>query len=371
METNFKKGLEGVIFDESAISKASSEAKSLYYRGYNVNDLAGNCSFEEVAFLLLNKDLPNKKELKEFSELEKANRKLPDKLLEVIKLFPKDAHPMDAVRTAVSYLGMENEFANSKDNYLTSVKFLAKVATIVAACSRVKAGKKAIAPSSTLNFSENFFQMCFEKIPDQTIVKAFDLSLILYAEHGFNASTFVARCTVSSLSDICAGLTAAIGSLKGPLHGGANEAVMYMLKEVQASGNGEKWIKDALAQKKKIMGFGHRIYRLGDSRVPRMKKYRDLIAKHTGNQDLVDLSNILEETMIREKNIFPNLDFPAGPTYYMMGFEIELFTPIFVMARTSGWCAHLLEQLNDNRLVRPSSKYTGILDKTFKSLEQR
>lgn len=369
--SEFKKGLEGIIFDESAISKASSEARSLYYRGYNVNDLAENCSFEEVAYLLLNKDLPTERELKEFTALEKANRNIPDKLLEVIKLFPKNAHPMDAVRTAVSYLGMEDEFANSKDHYLSSVKFLAKIATIVAACSRIKSGKKFIAPSKDLSFSENFFQMCFEKIPDATIVKAFDLSLILYAEHGFNASTFVARCTVSSLSDICAGITAAIGSLKGPLHGGANEAVMYMLKEVEASGNGEKWIKDALAHKKKIMGFGHRIYRLGDSRVPRMKKYRDLIAQHTGNQNLVELSNILEQTMIKEKNIFPNLDFPAGPTYYMMGFEIELFTPIFVMARTSGWCAHILEQLADNRLVRPSSKYTGILDKAFKALKNR
>jgi 2-methylcitrate synthase len=369
--SEFKKGLEGVIFDESAISKASSEAKSLYYRGYNVNDLAENCSFEEVAFLLLNKDLPNQKELAEFTALERANRNLPDKLLEVIKLFPKNAHPMDAVRTAVSYLGMEDEFKDGKDNYLISVKFLAKIATIVAACSRIKSGKKIIAPNSSLSFSENFFQMCFEKVPETTIVKAFDLSLILYAEHGFNASTFVARCTVSSLSDICAGITSAIGSLKGPLHGGANEAVMYMLQEVQASGNGETWIKDALAQKKKVMGFGHRIYRLGDSRVPMMKKYRDLIADITNNQQLVINSNILEETMVREKNIFPNLDFPAGPTYYMMGFEIELFTPIFVMARTSGWCAHLLEQLADNRLVRPSSKYTGILDKPLKPLSLR
>lgn len=369
--TEFKKGLEGVVFDESSISKASSEAKSLYYRGYNVNDLAENCSFEEVAYLLLNKDLPNQKQLDEFCALEKANRNIPEKLIQVIKLFPKDAHPMDAARTAVSFLGMEKEFKDSKDNYLNSIKFLAKMPTIVAACSRAKAGKDIVAPNSNQSLSENFFQMSLGQVPNKEVVKAFDLSLILYAEHGFNASTFVARSIVSSLSDMCAGLTGAIGSLKGPLHGGANEAVMYMLQEVRASGDGEKWIKDALTNKKKVMGFGHRIYRFGDSRVPMMKKYRDILANLSGNQDIISLSNILEETMVREKNIFPNLDFPAGPTYFMMGFEIELFTPIFVMARTSGWCAHILEQLADNRLVRPSSKYTGILDKPFKSIGQR
>ncbi len=358
-DNTFKKGLEGVVFDTTTISKTIPEKKSLYYRGYNVAELCDNCSFEQVAYLLLNKDLPNDSELKEFIETEKAHREIPIELLNSIKLYPKDAHPMDAVRTAISFLGMQSEFLNSDDNYLGSIKLLAKMPTIVAACSRIKKGLEPIAPNKDLSLSENFFKMCLDKIPDKEIVNAFDGSLILYAEHGFNASTFVARSTVSTLSDLCAGITSAIGTLKGPLHGGANEAVMHMLKEVESSSGPEAWLMDALKNKKKIMGFGHRIYRLGDSRVPRMTKYRDKLAELTNNKDLIELSNKLEETMVAQKGIYPNLDYPAGPSYYMMGFEIELFTPIFVMARTAGWCAHILEQLANNRLVRPTSKYIG------------
>ncbi len=364
--SDFKKGLDGVVFDVTTISKTIPEKKSLYYRGYNVAELCDNCSFEQVAYLLLNKDLPNEKELQEFIATEKKHREVCSELIDSIKLYPKSAHPMDAVRTCISFLGMQDEFLNSSDNYLNSIKLLAKMPTIVAACSRIKQGLEPIAPNSDLAFSENFFKMCFDKVPDKEIIKAFDGSMILYAEHGFNASTFVARSTVSTLSDLCAGITSAIGTLKGPLHGGANEAVMHMLKEVGSAEQAEAWLKDALKNKKKIMGFGHRIYRHGDSRVPRMTKYRDKLAELTDNKNLIELSSVLENTMVSEKGIYPNLDFPAGPSYYMMGFEIELFTPIFVMARTAGWCAHILEQLADNRLVRPSSKYIGEDERSIK-----
>jgi 2-methylcitrate synthase len=269
---------------------------------------------------------------------------------------------MDSLRTAVSFLGLTEEFISDnsrEENLRKAVLLLAKIPSIIGACYRNKNGLRPLTPRKDLSIAANLFHMCFEQVPVSDVVKALDASLTLYAEHGFNASTFTARVVVSSLSDMVSGITAAIGSLKGPLHGGANEAVMRMLMEVETSGDPEKWLHGVLQQKKKVMGFGHRLYRIGDSRVPTMKMYRDKLAAQTDQNKWVNLSDKLEELMIEAKSIYPNLDFPAGPAYYMMGFEIDMFTPIFVMSRVTGWAAHIIEQQSDNRLVRPMSDYNG------------
>lgn len=368
MSTEIKKGLVGVIVDETRISNTNVEEKKLYYRGYSVDELAEACSFEEVAYLIWNSKLPNKNELAEFSKKERALRKLPEPLLALLKLFPKTAHPMDTLRTAISFLGsIEKETDNEKIKF----SLLAKIPGIIAATHRLQQGLKVIEPRADLGFAENFFHLFFEKIPDAQIVKALNVTLTLYAEHTFNSSTFTARCVASSLSDMYSAITAGVSSLKGPLHGGANEAVMYMLKEVGSVENAKPWLENALANKKLVMGFGHRLYKYGDSRVPCMKKNRDQVAKLTHNESWVELSDELERLMQEKKGILPNLDFPAGPTFYMMGFPIEVFTPIFVMARITGWTAHVIEQLEDNKLIRPSSKYIGQTQKSFLPLEKR
>ncbi|MFT6814475.1 MAG: 2-methylcitrate synthase [Sphingobacteriales bacterium] len=367
-------GLAGVITDDTKVSKVMPEINSLTYRGYPVQDLAEVCSFEEVAFLLVNEELPNQKELDAFVAKERSKRAISTDLLNSIKTFPKKAHPMDTLRTGVSFLGMEDErtWDSSKDtNQDKFIGMLARIPTIIAATYRHSIGKDFIAPKSDLTMSENFFHMCFGKVPAKEIVKAFDVSLILYAEHSFNASTFAARVITSTTTDIYSAVVGGIGALKGPLHGGANEQVMHMLKEVGEASKAREWMLDALANKKKIMGFGHRVYRNGDSRVPTMQKYTEKMAKFTGAEKWLEIANILNKTMVDEKGIYPNLDFPAGPAYYMMGFEIEMFTPIFVMSRITGWSAHIMEQNENNKLIRPLSEYTGEGKREITPLTQR
>ncbi len=376
MAENIKvaKGLAGVITDETSVSKVMAETNSLTYRGYAVQDLCEKCSWEEVAFLMVNKELPSSNELADFIKTEKEYRNISKDLLDVIHKFPKGSHPMDTLRTGVSYLGMEddriwnNSPAVNMDKY---IRMLAKIPTIIAAAYRHKIGKPFIKPSNDLSFSENFFHMCFGKVPAKEVIKAFDVSLILYAEHSFNASTFATRVITSTTSDIYSAVCGGIGALKGPLHGGANEQVMHMLKEIGKVKNAKDWILDALKNKRKIMGFGHRVYKSGDSRVPTMRKYAEKIASFTGGEKWIQISNILRDKMIKEKNIYPNLDFPAGPAYYMMGFDIEMFTPIFVMSRITGWTAHIMEQTADNKIIRPLSAYTGSPEREVLSIEDR
>lgn len=371
---DIKRGLDGVIVDTSAVSKVMPDINALVYRGYPVQDLAEKCSFEEVAYLLWHDDLPSKSQLEEFTKQERSLRPLSADLLKSIELYPKHAHPMDTVRTGVSFLGMEdkNMWAREpKANLAKAMNILAKVPTIIAADYRCRKGLKPIAPRQDVSMSENFFHMCFGEIPHKDIVKAFDVSLTLYAEHSFNASTFTSRVVTSTMSDIYSAIVGGICSLKGPLHGGANEEVMIMLKEVGEASKAKAWMLDALATKKKIMGFGHRVYKRGDSRAPTMQKYGLMIAKQKGETKWHDIAKILEETMIAEKNIHPNLDFPAGPAYYLMGFDINMFTPIFVMSRVTGWSAHIFEQTANNRLIRPLSHYTGNGERKVKSLAER
>ncbi len=375
--TDIQYGLAGVVTDDTAVSKVMPETNSLTYRGYAVQDLASQCRFEEVAYLIWNGELPTKAQLAAFEQLEKAERGLSDDLLAVMKRFPKTAHPMATLRTAVSFLGLEDR--DIKDHatdklYERSISLFAKIPQIVATDYRLRNGLEPIKPDNSLGFSENFFHMCFGKVPAPEVVKCFDISMTLYAEHSFNASTFTARVIASSLSGIYSAVTGAIGSLKGPLHGGANEAVMHMLQEVGTVEKAKAWMLEALATKKKIMGFGHRVYRSGDSRVPTMteayKKMVDILDTQEAKK-YWEMSRILDETMVSEKGIYPNLDFPAGPAYYLMGFEIPMFTPIFVMSRITGWTAHIREQLEDNKLIRPLSNYTGPAQRDVKAIDQR
>ncbi|AGH95174.1 bifunctional 2-methylcitrate synthase/citrate synthase [Pseudobdellovibrio exovorus] len=371
---NVKKGLEGVVMDTSSVSKVNAETNSLVYRGYPVQDLAENCSFEEVAYLLYTGELPNKTQLETFTQKERSLRDISKENLNVIKALPKKCHPMDSIRTGVSFLGCEDERiwdASPDTNLDKAIRLLAKIPTMIAADFRFKKGLDFIAPNPALSMAENFFHMCFGKVPDAKVVKAFDVSLILYAEHSFNASTFTARVVTSTQSDIYSATTAGIGALKGPLHGGANEMVMHMMLEIADPAKAEQWMIDALAQKKKVMGFGHRVYKSGDSRVPTMKKYAQVMADVTGEQKWMQMYSSLEKVMVEKKKIYPNLDFPAGPAYYMMGFEIDFFTPIFVMARTTGWSAHIMEQAANNRIIRPLSEYIGSAQRKVTPLNER
>jgi 2-methylcitrate synthase len=373
-KVNTKKGLEGSVIDTSSVSKVNPDTNSLIYRGYPVQDLAENCRFEEVAYLMYKGELPTKTQLADFEALERGYRDITKDNLGVVKALPKKCHPMDSIRTGVSFLGCEDERvwdATPATNYDKAVRLLAKIPTMVAADYRFKKGLDFIAPRKDLTLSENFFNMCFGKIPDAQTVKAFDVSLILYAEHSFNASTFTTRVVTSTESDIYSATVAGIGALKGPLHGGANEMVMHMMMEIADPAKAEQWMLDALAKKRKVMGFGHRVYKKGDSRVPTMKKYAQKMADITHNQKWMQMYESLEKVMLDKKKIYPNLDFPAGPAYYMMGFEIDFFTPIFVMARTTGWSAHIMEQAANNRIIRPLSEYIGAPQRSVKPISER
>jgi 2-methylcitrate synthase/citrate synthase II len=373
-EVEIKKGLVGVIADETKVSEVMPDINSLTYRGYAVQDLAEACVFEEVAYLLLNGELPNKSQLAKFQEEERNNREISSNLKKVIQNYPKNSHPMDTTRTSVSHLGLEDSETTENTieaNYNKFIRIFAKTPTAVAANFRTRKGLDIVDPKKGLSFSENFFHMCFGKVPSKDVVKAFDVSLILYAEHSFNASTFVSRVITSTLADIHSAIVGGISALKGPLHGGANEAVMEMFFDIKEPENAEKYILNKIKNKDLIIGFGHRVYKKGDSRVPTMTKYYYKTAEFYKNQKFPKISKILENTMIKEKNIFPNLDFPSGPTYYLMGFDVDFFTPIFVITRITGWSAHINEQLKDNRLIRPLSKYTGSLHRKVKPIEQR
>ena len=374
MSDDIKKGLLGIIVDETEISKVMPEINSLTYRGYAAQDLCARCEFEEVAYLILNKELPNKKQLKEFKKELSKEIALSKNLINKKKKIPKNSHPMDVARTAVSVMGLEDKETKDnspKANLRKAIRIFAKTPTALAAFYRLRKGKKIIAPKKKFNFSENFFHMCFGKVPNKEIVKAFDVSLILYAEHSFNVSTFTARTITSSLSDIHGAITGAIASLKGPLHGGANEEVMHMMKKIKKPENALKWVTRALRNKDVIMGFGHRVYKSGDSRVPTMREYFKRVALIKKDKTFEKIYDIVEKVMIKEKNIYPNVDYPTGPTYHLMGFDTDFFTPIFVISRITGWSAHIMEQHAANKLIRPLASYKGSKHRKVIQLNQR
>ena len=374
MSGDVKKGLLGIVVDETTISQVMPDINSLTYRGYAVQDLCEQCSFEEVAYLILNKELPNKSQLKKLKKNLEENRNITINLREIVKHMPKKSHPMDVARTVVSVMGLEDKETSNNSassNMRKAIRIFAKTPTAIAAFFRARKGKKVIPPKKGLGFSENFFYMCFGKIPNKEIIKAFDVSLILYAEHSFNVSTFTARTITSSLSDIHSAITGAIGSLKGPLHGGANEEVMRMMGKIKKPENALKWINKALDNKDVIMGFGHRVYKKGDSRVPTMEKYFKKVSKIKKDKKLYKIYDLVKNVMIERKNIHPNVDYPTGPTYHLMGFDTDFFTPIFVLSRITGWSAHIMEQYAANKLIRPLSKYSGEQHRKVMLLNQR
>ncbi len=374
MSDEIKKGLLGIVVDETTVSQVMPDINSLTYRGYAVQDLCEKCIFEEVAYLVLNGELPNKKQLKKFIKKERSDRKLSKQILNDIKKMPHKAHPMDVVRTAVSLMSLEDKETRDnspKANMRKAIRIFAKTPIALAAFFRSRKRKKILAPKKNLSFSENFFYMCFGKVPKKEIVKAFDVSLILYAEHSFNVSTFTARTITSSLSDIHGAITGAIASLKGPLHGGANEEVMHMMNKIKKPEKALKWINKSLDNKDVVMGFGHRVYKKGDSRVPTMEKYFKKVASIKNDKKFIKIYDIVKNVMIERKNIHPNVDYPTGPTYHLMGFDTDFFTPIFVISRITGWSAHIMEQHTANKLIRPLSKYSGAKHRKVMLLNQR
>jgi 2-methylcitrate synthase/citrate synthase II len=365
-EPQIFKGLAGVVVDKTAVSKVNPETNSLLYRGYPVQELAAHKSFEEVALLLWNGELPTPQELAAFTATERSLRSLDPEVKRVIDELPLSAHPMDVVRTAVSVMGaLDPDVADaSRDGNLTkSIRLFAKVPAVVAYDQRRRRGQDVIEPRADLDYSANFLWMTFGEVPDAVVVDAFRVSLILYAEHSFNASTFTARVITSTLSDLYSAVTGAIGALKGALHGGANEAVLHIFTEIgfgpDAAERSKAWLAAALAEKRKIMGFGHRVYKKGDSRVPTMREAMVRLTEYYQRPDVLELYNGLEAAMTERTGILPNLDYPSGPAFHLMGFDTLTFTPLFVAARVTGWTAHIMEQAASNALIRPLSVYDG------------
>ncbi len=413
--TDIKKGLAGVTVDETAVSKVNPETNSLLYRGYPVQELAATQPFEAVAYLLWNGELPDAAQLAALRRTERGHRALSDDVRAAIDLLPTSAHPMDEVRTAVSVIGARETAGISnvmdavgtpEENLERSVRLWAQLPAVVAYGQRRRRGQELIDPRDDLDYAANFLWMTFGEeictptegaepveaaggasapdpstssgssgassgprlrahgsgssaVPDPVVVDAFNRSMILYAEHSFNASTFTARVIASTLSDLYSAVTGAIGALKGPLHGGANEAVLHVFTEIGSAENVGPWLDAALAEKRKIMGFGHRVYKRGDSRVPTMKAALDTLVAHYDRPDVAALYDALESQFVERKGIYPNLDYPSGPAYDLMGFDTLTFTPLFVAARVTGWTAHVREQQASNALIRPLSAYVG------------
>jgi 2-methylcitrate synthase/citrate synthase II len=358
-EPIYSPGLEGVIAGETAISTI---AGGLQYRGYSIEDLAEHASFEEVAHLLLHGELPKSAELTAFRQRLAASATVPQPLVELLAKIPAGTPMMDILRTGASALAHWDPDAadNSHDaNLRKSEHLLVQLPIVMAARYRLAAGKQPVAYDPKLSLAGNILWMLFDKIPSERLTKAMDVSLILYAEHEYNASTFAARVVCSTLSDLHSSVTAAIGALKGPLHGGANEAVMEVLEEVGTAERAEAWIRDALANKRRIMGFGHRVYKTGDPRAAYLRTLCRELASETGNQNMEAMADTIERIVVAEKKLPPNLDWPSARLYHYMGLDVDLYTPLFVVSRVVGWSAHVVEQLDNNRLIRPRANYTG------------
>jgi len=363
--TDIKKGLAGVVVDYTAISKVNPDTNSLLYRGYPVQELAASQPFEAVAYLLWHGELPTSEQLAELRASERENRMLQPAVRAAIDLVPTTAHPMDVVRTAVSVIGATDPHADDASpeaELASSIRLFSALPAVIAYDQRRRRDDdpiEPVEPRDDLDYAANFLWMTFEEESEPLVVDAFNVSLILYAEHSFNASTFTARVITSTLSDLYSAVVGAIGALKGPLHGGANEAVMHVFDEIGDASNVVPWLDTALAEKRKVMGFGHRVYKRGDSRVPTMRAALVELVEHYDRPDVLDLYDALETEFVDRKGIYPNLDYPSGPAYHLMGFDTATFTPLFVAARVTGWTAHIREQRASNALIRPLSEYNG------------
>ncbi|MBO2521560.1 MAG: citrate synthase [Clostridia bacterium] len=359
-------GLEGVIALETELSLVEGATANLYYRGYHIDDLVEHATYEEVVYLLFNGDLPSEAELAEFKRTLAREQQVPEPVIALLRSLPKGAAPMAMLRTAVSALAHydpEAEDNSLEANFRKAIRLTAQAPVLVAAIGRIIQGKEPIPPKDGLSIAANFIYMLNGEEGSEVAVKTLDTALILHAEHGLNASTFAGRVTVSTLSDIYSAATSAVGTLKGPLHGGANEAVMKMLLEIGTPDRAESYVREKLARKERIMGIGHRVYKNGDPRVKHLKRLSQELNREKGTYHWVEISERIEKIMQEEKGLLPNVDFYSASAYYALGIPPELYTPIFAASRMSGWTANFLEQYRENRLIRPRAAYVGPRDR--------
>ncbi|MCX6860378.1 MAG: citrate synthase [Verrucomicrobia bacterium] len=368
------KGLEGIIAAHTRLSDVRGDIGQLIYCGYDIDELAGKVSYEEVVHLLYHNHLPNTKELADLKVVLSGYRELPQGVIDLLTSLPKDCPPMHAIRTGVSALGCYDTTAdddNMDAQRRKALRLIAQIPVITAYFHRSRQGLPLIAPDAKLGEAANFLWMIDGEKPSVEKESTMDMCYVLHADHGMNASTFSARVTIATLSDMYSAVTTAIGTLKGPLHGGANEGVIKMLKEIGSLDQVDAYVADCLAQKRKIMGIGHRVYKVLDPRAPHLKRMAQILSSKLGEPKWIQMSERIAEIMLTEKNLHANVDFYSATVYYSLGIPTDLFTPIFAIARTSGWTAHVLEQLADNRLIRPQSVYTGPVGLTVSPIAQR
>ncbi|NLN27304.1 MAG: citrate synthase [Firmicutes bacterium] len=373
-EVAFPSGLEDVVAANSSICFIDGKEGRLLYHGYDINDLAENSTFEETIYLLWHGELPTKQQLEEHEEFLRRHRRLPRHVVAHLYIVPDDAVPMEVLRTASSILSLYDEEAEetSEEAHLhTAARIVARLPAIVAVHHRLRSGYAPVGPREDLSFAANFLWMLTGTEPDPLHVKVMDSALILHADHELNASTFAARVTAATLSDTYSAITAAISALKGPLHGGANERVMHMLREIGDPDKAEAWVKERLARKEKIMGFGHRVYKTADPRAMVLKRYSKMLGEYAGDTRWYEISCVIEEVMAREKGLYPNVDFYAASTYQAMGIPTDLYTPIFACSRAAGWTAHVIEQYANNRLIRPRAEYVGPALRPYTPIDER
>jgi len=367
-------GLRGVAAASSSISDVNGEKGELIYQGYNIHDLAEHSTFEEVIFLLWNKRLPTSPELSELEQSLRGSYGLPTEIIDLMKQFPREADPMDVLRTVVSTLEFYDAKARDvsrEASVKTAIRLTAQFGTIVAAADRIRRGLEPIAPDPSLGIAANFLYMLRGEVASERDARIFDVCMTLHADHELNASTFTARVVAGTLADMYSCVTAAIGALSGPLHGGANTAVMKTLLEIGSLENAEPFIKQSLADKRKIMGFGHAVYKTEDPRATHLRKFSKEAGEAAGDSKWYEISRKVEEVMLGEKGLYPNVDFFSASTYYMMGIPLDLYTPIFAISRISGWTGHILEQYSDNKLIRPRAEYIGQRDVPYVAISQR
>ncbi|MDT7542721.1 MAG: citrate synthase [Acidobacteriota bacterium] len=367
-------GLRGVVAASSSIGDVNGEQGILIYQGYDIHDLAEHSTFEETIYLLWNGRLPKREELDEFRRQIGECYEIPSQIIDLIRTFPKETDPMDMLRTAVSALSMyaENPHDTSREAAVkTATRLTAQFPVLVTTIERIRKGQEPVAPKSELNIATNFLYMLRGEMPQEREARIFDVCLVLHADHELNASTFTARVVAGTLADVYASVTAALAALSGPLHGGANTNVMKMLLKIGDVSRAEEFVKDALAQKKKIMGIGHAVYTTEDPRATHLRRFSKEVGARGGETKWYDISRKIEEFMLREKGMYPNVDFYSASTYYMMGIPLDLFTPIFAVSRISGWTGHILEQYANNKLIRPRAEYIGARGLKYVPLEER
>jgi citrate synthase len=372
--TSFTRGLEGIVAAQTSICFIDGQKGRLVYRGYDIRDLAEKSSFEETTYLLIYGRLPKKDELEKFKEKVASQYNIPTELVRMIRSLPRNVHPMDALRTAVSALAAfdaQTEDNSTPANIEKAIRLAARIPTIIATYDRIRQNQEPVVPKANLNIAANFLYMRSGKEPDPLSARVLDVMLILHADHELNASTFAARVTAATGSDIYAAITSAIGTLKGPLHGGANQKVMEMLMAIGSVEKAESWITDALANKKKIMGFGHRVYKTEDPRATILRGYSKQLGELHQEPHWYHITRKVEEVVLREKKLYPNVDLYSASCYECLGLALDLNTCMFAMGRISGWCAHVIEQLADNRLIRPLGQYVGPVDQQYIPVEKR